>query len=401
MMSDKILKETNTSPASERTEPVSALAAEGGTEATLFTEPIAVTVVMPVYNAADYLRPALDSVLAQTLREIEIICIDDGSTDRSLAILKEYQKTDSRIRIVTETNAGPAKARNNGLRRARGEYLAFLDADDFYEPTLLERLYTLAKEKELDIAVCGYDLFENRTARFKKSIPSERAEVLAGGRVTGKHECPDVIFQSTEGYVWNKLFRREFVTEKGLTFLESAVIFEDVYFMLTALSLAERIARTDEILLHHRVYSKQGRARMFREHYAEVPAVYLAVKEFLVHHGLYLPLSVSFVNSTLGICSKVYNLLWIDARIAFWTLLHDTYAASFGWAELGESDFFSKESCDFAANVSLFTYTQYLKREAHGLKVRFADWTRRKKVEKNRNRAKSFFSSLFGRKKSE
>lgn len=365
------------------------------------SEPIAVSVIMPVYNAADYLRPALDSVLAQTLREIEIICVDDGSTDRSLAIIKEYQKADSRIRIVTETNAGPAKARNNGLRRARGEYLAFLDADDFYEPTMLSRLYEKAREDALDIAICGYDLFENRTARFKKSIPSEHGEALAGGRVTGKHECPDVIFQSTEGYVWNKLFRREFVLEKSLCFLESALIFEDVYFMMTALSLAERVARIDDILLHHRVYSRQVRARMFRKHFAEVPAVYLAVKEFLVHHGLYQPLLISFVNATLGICSKIYNLLWIDARIAFWTLLHDTYAESFGWAELGESDFFSKEACDFAANVSLFTYAQYLKREAHGLKIRFVDWRRRNRAKKNRNKAKSFFSSLFGRKKSE
>lgn len=359
---------------------------------------ISVSVVMPIYNAADYLRPALDSVISQTLRDVEIICVDDGSTDHSLAILKEYQKRDPRVRIVTETNAGPAKARNNGLRRARGEYLSFLDADDFFEPTMLEVLYRTAKEKDLDIAVCEYDLFENRTARFKRSIPSEHADLLAGGRVTSKSDCPDIIFQATEGYVWNKLFRRDFVTEKELSFLESAQIFEDVYFTVTSLSLAERIGKCEGVLVHHRVYQKQVRSRVFRKKYAQVPAVYMAIKEFLIHRGLYLPLSSSFINLSVGICFKVYNLLWIDAKLSFWTLLHDTYAESFGWTELDESGFSTKEIRDFAANVSMYTYPQYLKREARGLTVRFADWRRRVKAKKKRSKARSFFAGLFGKK---
>lgn len=359
---------------------------------------ISVSVVMPIYNAADYLRPALDSVISQTLRDVEIICVDDGSTDHSLAILKEYQKRDPRVRIVTETNAGPAKARNNGLRRARGEYLSFLDADDFFEPTMLEELYRTAKEKDLDIAVCEYDLFENRTARFKRSIPSEHADLLAGGRVTSKSDCPDIIFQATEGYVWNKLFRRDFVTEKELSFLESAQIFEDVYFTVTSLSLAERIGKCEGVLVHHRVYQKQVRSRVFRKKYAQVPAVYMAIKEFLIHRGLYLPLSSSFINLSVGICFKVYNLLWIDAKLSFWTLLHDTYAESFGWTELDESGFSTKEIRDFAANVSMYTYPQYLKREARGLTVRFADWRRRIKAKKKRSKARSFFAGLFGKK---
>lgn len=359
---------------------------------------ISVSVVMPIYNAADYLRPALDSVISQTLRDVEIICVDDGSTDHSLAILKEYQKRDPRVRIVTETNAGPAKARNNGLRRARGEYLSFLDADDFFEPTMLETLYRTAKEKDLDIAVCEYDLFENRTARFKRSIPSEHADLLAGGRVTSKSDCPDIIFQATEGYVWNKLFRRDFVTEKELSFLESAQIFEDVYFTVTSLSLAERIGKCEGVLVHHRVYQKQVRSRVFRKKYAQVPAVYMAIKEFLIHRGLYLPLSSSFINLSVGICFKVYNLLWIDAKLSFWTLLHDTYAESFGWTELDESGFSTKEIRDFAANVSMYTYPQYLKREARGLTVRFADWRRRVKAKKKRSKARSFFAGLFGKK---
>ena len=110
---------------------------------------IKVSVIMPIYNAYDYLRPAIESVLGQTLQEIEIICVDDGSTDSSFDLIKEYQQKDERIRIATETNAGPALARNNGIKRARGEYLAFLDADDFCDPDLLEKLYNKANKTRL------------------------------------------------------------------------------------------------------------------------------------------------------------------------------------------------------------------------------------------------------------
>ena len=124
----------------------------------LSEQEVKVSVIMPVYNACRYIRPAIDSILAQTLKEIELICIDDGSTDTSLDMIKIYQKGDSRIRILTETNAGPGLARNNGFKRARGEYVAFLDADDFYEPDMLESLYNAAVEKDLDIAICKYDI---------------------------------------------------------------------------------------------------------------------------------------------------------------------------------------------------------------------------------------------------
>ena len=170
------------------------------------------SIIVPVYNAADYLSLALESLIDQTLKEIEIICVDDGSTDRSLAIVKEYAATDARIRIVTENNAGVAIARNNGIRRARGEYIAFLDADDFVEAPVLERLYLMAKEKDLDIAIADYDLFQDRTCKFVRPSPSEHESIYRDGKVTSKNEYPDVIFQSTDGNAWTKLWKKDFQT---------------------------------------------------------------------------------------------------------------------------------------------------------------------------------------------
>ena len=98
-----------------------------------------VSVIVPVYNAADYLAECLDSLLEQTLKEIEIICIDDGSTDSSLEILRSYEQRDSRVAVLKQNNAGPGAARNNGIEAARGEYLYFLDADDFCHAEFLEK----------------------------------------------------------------------------------------------------------------------------------------------------------------------------------------------------------------------------------------------------------------------
>ena len=226
---------------------------------------IKVSVIMPIYNAFDYLRPAMDTVIDQTLRDIEIICIDDGSTDKSLAIIKEYQERDERIRIVTENNAGISTARNKGIIRARGEFIIFLDADDFYEPTLLEKLYELAVREELDMAVTRFDIFNNKASCFTSAVEEEHGEIFKDGQVASKNEFPDHILQSMTGYVWNKLFRTSFVRDKGLGFAPELYVFEDVHFVCSALAFANRIAGVDEVLVHHRVYSDHSRAKLFRK----------------------------------------------------------------------------------------------------------------------------------------
>ena len=126
-----------------------------------------VSVIIPVYNAEKYLRECLDSVVNQTLREIEIICVDDGSTDASLEILEEYAAKDNRVKVLRQQNQYAGVARNNGMAAASGEYYMFLDADDFFEPELLEELYTKAAELRADVCLCGADKFDVRTGEFQ------------------------------------------------------------------------------------------------------------------------------------------------------------------------------------------------------------------------------------------
>ena len=116
---------------------------------------IKVSVIIPVYNAEKYLEECLDSLLRQTFTDMEIICVDDGSTDSSAEILKRFQEKDRRIRVLFQENQYAGIARNNGMKIAQGEYLLFLDADDFFEDTLLEKIYSQGKKMGADIVLFG------------------------------------------------------------------------------------------------------------------------------------------------------------------------------------------------------------------------------------------------------
>ena len=364
-------------------------------------EIIKVSVVMPIYNAYKYIRPALESVMEQTLREIEIICVDDGSTDHTLDILKEYQSKDARIRIITENNAGPAAARNKGLSRVRGEYVIFLDADDFFNPSLLEKLYEVAIRDQLDISICRYDIYNGRKAKFEHNIKSDHGEIFAPGKVVSKNEYPDQILQCTTGYVWNKMYRTAFLQEKNLVFNPDLRVFEDTFFVVTSLSIAERVGKIDDCLVHHRVYFAQSRNKLFRKHYKCVPDIYLKIKNFLMSHGMYIPLSQSYLNLSASRCYKTYNLLWRDAKEEFWDMLHEGYAEQLGWDKAEADDFEQDEVRDFIANVLMYTHKQYVKRESRGEKVRISDVARTIKALNARKKIKEFFTKLFKKKKEE
>ena len=349
---------------------------------------------MPIYNAYDYLRPAMDSVIDQTLREIEIICIDDGSTDHSLEIIKEYQKSDSRIRIITENNAGPSIARNKGLLRSRGEFVIFLDADDFYELTLIEKLYSAAVEGELDIAFSKYDIYNSKKAIFEPGVRSDRAEIFDGNKIVSKQTHPNEIFQSVSGYVWNKMFRRSFLVDRGLLFNEEIRVFEDNYFVVTAMALADRVGRVNECLVHHRIYSQQSKNKLFKKYYKQVPKLYADIKEFLMANGMYIPLSHSFLNLSASRCCKIYNILWRDAKEELWNILHEKYAELLGWTNIEPEDIESEEARNFVTNVLVFTHEQYQRRLKRGKAKVKGGVERAVKDAKARKKLKGLFTLL-------
>ena len=141
----------------------------------------AVSVIIPAWNASSYLRQCLDSVTSQTLTDIEIICVDDGSTDDTSDILCEYAEKDTRISVIRQENRGAGAARNNALKYAKGKYLSFLDADDFFEPEMLEKSYAAAEKNQADIVVFGCDYYSEANDRFRSCPNSINRLILPPG----------------------------------------------------------------------------------------------------------------------------------------------------------------------------------------------------------------------------
>ena len=127
-----------------------------------------VSVIIPVYNVEEYLEECMESVIHQTLKEIEILCVNDGSTDHSLQILEQYAKKDDRIRIISQKNGGYGKAMNQGLDAASGEYIGIVESDDYADPEMFEEMYNVASSNQLDVVKSGF--------YYYYSIPKERNE---------------------------------------------------------------------------------------------------------------------------------------------------------------------------------------------------------------------------------
>ena len=215
---------------------------------------IKISVILPVYNEELYLHQCLDSICGQTLREIEIICVDDGSTDGSLDILNSYAKQDTRIKVLTQENQYAGAARNYGMQNAKGKYLLFLDSDDYFESNMLEKLYEAAENNQLDIVMCRYNSYDDFTGKEILLDFSKKDSFLPKGMdvFSGKDLKEAGIFQVAVGWAWDKLLRREFVQKCSYIFPEFRSS-EDGFFVYMLMAKAERIGIVSDRMVHHRV----------------------------------------------------------------------------------------------------------------------------------------------------
>ncbi len=230
-----------------------------------------VSIIIPVYNAGLFLRETLDSIRAQTLADFEVICVDDGSTDSSPEILAEYAAKDSRFKIITQANAGAARARNTGLDVAAGEFLSILDADDRFHADMLEKAVNAIETADADVAVFRYNRFEHETGETT-SVMTFPAAVKSVGTVFAPEALPLHLFQMAYNAAWNKIFRRSLVADNGLYFQEIPR-FNDAAFTLLALAVAQKITLVDEPLLDYRLSSGSN----LQSGLAQTPMIFLDV----------------------------------------------------------------------------------------------------------------------------
>jgi len=216
-----------------------------------------VTVIVPVYNAEQYLPQCLESLCCQTHRALEIICVNDGSTDASGHILNEYAARDTRILVLTQPNKGQGAARNAGLQIARGEWIAGLDADDYLEPDALETMLGLVSPT-VDIVCVSSAIESARKARAEEYSYLCNTE----DRILTQ---PAEMLEQTNVYFWNKLWRRSFIEQYKLRFTEG-LWYEDSAFAHCALPLARAVVLCSQKLHHYRMHEQSIMTHTFNRH---------------------------------------------------------------------------------------------------------------------------------------
>lgn len=217
-----------------------------------------VSVIVPIYNVERYLSRCMDSLLNQTMQEIEIILVDDGSPDSCPSMCDEYAQNDNRIRVVHKRNAGLGLARNSGLEIAQGEYVAFIDSDDYIDETFLEKLYTVASQYDVQAAYCGIN-----TVNSGNKIINRRKEVPAITLFEGNQECrrigldmvanPEKVENSRFMMsVWHSIFKLDFLLKHEIKFCsERDFISEDMIFDIDFFSVAERVVYIPDCLYYY------------------------------------------------------------------------------------------------------------------------------------------------------
>lgn len=283
---------------------------------------VKVSVIIPVYNTERYLKQCLDSVLTQTLKEIEIICVDDGSTDSSPDILKDYAGRDQRIRFIQKKNGGVVSARKAGIETAAGKYLGFMDSDDWVEPEIYEKLYGYGVEYQADLVSSGYFLEGNYTTVHYDDIPPGfydglKMDVLRENTIYNM-ETREV---GIRGSLCCKLFLAEPLRRVHAQIPNDLSMSEDKMCVLSYLLDSTRVYIAKEAFYHYRIHANSA-VHTFNLRYLEaVNAVYqyliklydhpLFTEEMRLQAELYITeLLYKGINSRLGFANK--NLFWID-----------------------------------------------------------------------------------------
>ena len=215
-----------------------------------------VSIIVPVYNTEKYLRQCLDSITGQTLKNIEIILVNDGSTDGSLKIMQEYARHDRRIQIIDKPNEGYGKTMNRGLDAAASEYIGIVESDDWIKPDMYAALYALAKKHDCDVVKSNY--FEHLDEKNQKveTLPPYLLNRVICAR---NHQNNEVAIFYSAPSIWSAIYRRAFINQKKIRFLESAgASYQDVGFNFKVWALADKIWLTPRAFLYYRQHPQQS-----------------------------------------------------------------------------------------------------------------------------------------------
>jgi len=300
-----------------------------------------VSVIIPVYNAERYLRRCLDSVCEQTFGDIEIICVDDGSTDASVDILREYKEKDTRFKIITQSNKGAGEARNTGLNSAEGKYLYFLDSDDEIKPRALEVAFNEAEKSRADIVIFNFETYDDENDVISDCYYfCVRQLRMLNGYFTYK-DFPDNILEFGR-MVWNKLFKREFINANKIRF-QNTLKLNDVYFSSVSFICAEKMTYIDDILIRYYIMNEKSITHINK--FKPTPIeVFCGIKQCLSQKGLYGFLKRSFVNFSVSHILQDLRNMGADLEAGF--IIAKENLRTLELASLVKDDFISNDLFD-------------------------------------------------------
>ena len=311
---------------------------------------IKVSIILTVYNGEKYIKKCMKSLIDQTLKEIEIICVDDGSVDGTLEALKEYENLEN-VTVITQENAGAGAARNKGMSYAKGEYLSFLDADDIFEKDMLEVAYNKAVEDKADMVVFNSDQYYEETQEYKKADWTLRYAKIPPYTPFKHRQMTDNVFKVFVGWAWDKLFLKEFVDRYALKFQEQRTS-NDMFFVFMATVLSNRITVVpkDKVLVHQRRNNAVSLSNTREKSWQCFHEALKKLKQGLVEHGIYKEVEQDYINYALHF--SLWNLNTVSKTVYDDMLnkLKNEWFMEFGITGKQESYFYNKKE-----------YNQYMK----------------------------------------
>lgn len=282
-----------------------------------------ISVIVPIYNVECYLSRCLDSLLSQSFSDIEIITVNDGSTDASVEILYEYAQKDSRIVVIEKENGGVSSARNEGVRAANGEYIGFVDPDDWVDKDMYESLYNTAMDEKADIVMCTYIREFGSNSKVKEfNLPEkvcyqgEEVKLKVMRRLIGplEEELVNPELLDAWGTVWSKLYRSDILKENNLEFIDLNIIGtnEDSLFNVCAFYYAKTFVFLNKPYYHYwRINSTSVTSRHKSSLVDQWFKLYSIIENFLndkkVQQDFYLALNNRICLNTLGLGLNTIN----------------------------------------------------------------------------------------------
>lgn len=271
----------------------------------------ALSILIPIYNVEAYLRQSLASVTSQTLKDLEIICINDGSTDQSLKIVQEFATQDPRIQIINKPNSGYGDSMNLGLKRAHGTYIGILEPDDWIEPDAFEKLYAAAKKYQADVVKANYYKFRTIKNSERATITTEISPADA-----------DQVFRPAQNRhifhfapaIWSAIYRREFLLGNDISFLPTpGASYQDLSFNFKVWTLAKKVVLLPDAFVHYRLDNSNSSVNNPNKLNCVVDE-YAEIETFLCERGLFAELGTTMYAVKFG--NYHWNFQRLSPRLA-------------------------------------------------------------------------------------